>query len=407
LGNFEVSEKTDDFEVIHLSTGHLGGAGLAARRLNEALNKSGVKSTFAALDHKDFIPLSNETTFPRNLSSKLLGRSYAFSQSRLSKKVFFSIFSHNSIDYRFFLKNPTPQTTILHIHNWFNLLNLRAISKLQKNGFKIVITLHDQRFMTGGCHYAFTCNKFESNCSKCPLLPKPLNMLTFFMLQYSKMIIGRFSQKISFVAPSNWILGEARKSRLLKNENIFFIPNTLGSVEQDLHPSRLNNITTTSRKGLKLGIASMLSESYIKGGDITAEISKLLYSSNLGFEFVYLNDFAQNEIGKAQFWNSIDYLLVLSRAENSPNVIHEAKQHGVPVIASKVGGITELLNLDYDVGIDLDDLNTASVVSIISSVPNRKLSQEATREMQSEFHRYVGQSVTSHTELYKKMMLGN
>ena len=45
-----------DYTVIHLSTGHLGGAGLAARRLNSQLNAAGVDSRFYALGRSDFKP---------------------------------------------------------------------------------------------------------------------------------------------------------------------------------------------------------------------------------------------------------------------------------------------------------------------------------------------------------------
>jgi glycosyltransferase involved in cell wall biosynthesis len=399
-----VSSKSIDYEIIHLSTGHLGGAGLAARRLNQALNYSGVKSTFAALARKDFIPLEHEISIPRNLFSKYLSGVLAYLQSKLSTKIFFSLISLNSLNRNILLKNTTSQNTILHIHNWFNLVNIRSILKLQRQGFHIVITLHDQRIMTGGCHYPIECRNFEQSCSNCPLLPVGLKKIPSLILKLAGILFVKFSPKITFIAPSNWILREAGKSRLLRNSSVVFIPNSLGTLENDLSSTYLLHQKASGSERTKIGIASMDSKSYVKGGDVTAQISELLKTRNLGFEFIYMNDFEQNSFGKTKFWQSIDYLLVVSRAENSPNVIHEAKQLGIPIIASKIGGITELLDSEYDVGIDSENLNSSSVLGILSGLSNRQLSRDMQQQMQVKFYDYVDQSIASHIELYKRIL---
>ena len=56
----------DNFEVIHLSTSHKGGAGIAARRLNSELNSIGVKSSFYAIAQPDFTLGLNEYSIKRN-----------------------------------------------------------------------------------------------------------------------------------------------------------------------------------------------------------------------------------------------------------------------------------------------------------------------------------------------------
>ena len=62
------------------------------------------------------------------------------------------------------------------------------------------------------------------------------------------------------------------------------------------------------------------------------------------------------------FWREIDYLLALSRADNSPNVIHESKVAGVPIIGTNIGGIPELLNPSFDFVFE-NDLNLVKNVS--------------------------------------------
>lgn len=402
-----MSSKSIDYEIIHLSTGHLGGAGLAARRLNQALNESGVKSTFAALARKDFIPLEHEISIPRNSFSKYLSGALAYLQSKLSTKIFFSLISLNSLNRNILLKHTTSHNTILHIHNWFNLVNIRSILKLQRQGFHIVITLHDQRIMTGGCHYPIECRNFEKSCSNCPLLPMGLRRIPSLILKLAGRLFLKFSPKITFIAPSNWILREASKSRLLRNSSVVFIPNSLGTFENNLSPTYRLHQKASGSERTKVGIASMDSKSYVKGGDLTGQISKLLKTRNLQFDFIYMSGFEQNARGKEKFWESIDYLLVLSRAENSPNVIHEAKQLGIPIIASKIGGITELLDLEYDIGIDQENLNSSSVLHILSGLASRQSSRDMQQKMQVKFHDYVDQSIAGHIELYQKIIISD
>lgn len=399
-----MSLKSVDYQIIHLSTGHLGGAGLAARRLNEALNVSGTKSTFAALARKDYEPLAHEISIPRHMGNRFLSGILAFLQSKLSKKVFFSFISLNSLSIKLLLNEVNPQKTILHIHNWFNFLSMRRILELQRAGFHIVMTLHDQRIMTGGCHYPIECRQFERDCNNCPLLPTVLEIIPSYILKSSKLLFTKYSPKITFIAPSNWILAEARKSSLLQRSDIVYISNTLGPVNS-IASQKLHEKIMSSKK-TRVGIASMDSKSYIKGGDITSQISELCKSQNLSFEFVFMNNFEQTTTGKLQFWQAIDFLLVVSRAENSPNVIHEAKELGIPVIASKVGGITELLDLGYDIGIEPEDLNSSSVLGILANLTTRQFSREMQENMRERFHTYTDQSILKHMELYERIMTG-
>jgi glycosyltransferase involved in cell wall biosynthesis len=76
----------------------------------------------------------------------------------------------------------------------------------------------------------------------------------------------------------------------------------------------------------------------------------MLYPIEISYLFDYRNEVNGNDI----FWSSIDCLMILSKADNSPNVIHEAKINGIPIIGSNVGGISELLNSKYDFLIDLN-----------------------------------------------------
>ena len=123
-------------------------------------------------------------------------------------------------------------------------------------------------------------------------------------------------------------------------------------------------------------------------------------SRKLPIEFIYLNSFAQDDSGTRSFWQNIDYLLVLSRAENSPNVIHEAKQNGIPIIASNVGGITELLSKDYDIGLDAGNLNPAKITEVFENILKSQKPLLQQIQMQNEFNHYTKGSLSGHINLY-------
>ena len=147
----------------------------------------------------------------------------------------------------------------------------------------------------------------------------------------------------------------------------------------------------------------MQAGSYVKGGDLINELENATLKQNLPFKFIYLNSFSQNSLGASNFWQSIDYLLVLSRAENSPNVIHEAKQLGIPIIASKIGGITELLSEGFDFGLDESDLNSKKILELLANISHSVRTDLGRIQMKNQFSTYTQGSMPGHIDLYKSL----
>ena len=73
--------------VFHLSTGHEGGAGLAARRLNAGLNKLGVQSTFLAISRASYKCEINEGRLTRNFFQLVLSTVLLKINKSFSKKI--------------------------------------------------------------------------------------------------------------------------------------------------------------------------------------------------------------------------------------------------------------------------------------------------------------------------------
>ena len=104
------------------------------------------------------------------------------------------------------------------------------------------------------------------------------------------------------------------------------------------------------------------------------------------------------------FWNSLNCLLAPSIADNSPNVIHEAKQFGLPIIATEVGGITEMLFSDMDTLIDISDLSAESILSAIKVIKEREFDARTIERMHNAYLEYVGEPLKKTIEIYQELL---
>jgi len=359
-------------QVLQLSTSHIGGAGIAARRLHKSLLQNGVKSGFLTLENQNFEPGPYDLVVSRNLAARLASKLTSFINTRLYKSTYFSIFSYSNLTPRKLKKFGVDQKTVLHLHNWFNLLNYRSLRDLLSLGFRVVITLHDERFFTGGCHYSLQCSNFTDTCSNCPLTPK--SSFQFIIKRNHrnlKRLVETYDRQLTFVAPSQWIMNQAKMSSILHNAHVIHQPNVHGDFE-----SEFNDFTTDSlakpANYFNIGVASLDSTSPLKGADLIPAILTNLKLGHITFKLLELVQFPKTQNGFMQFWRDIDCLLVLSRADNSPNVIHEAKIAGVPVIATNVGGIPELINPSHDFLFNFDENLIDNVSKAIIEVAHRE-----------------------------------
>jgi glycosyltransferase involved in cell wall biosynthesis len=390
-----------EFKIVHLSTSHGGGAGIAARRLNHSLRSVGVDSIFVALSHKEFKLNEGEIEIKRSIISRIFSAISTKFSKLFQKKTYFTFISYASLNFRNLESFGGPENTIFHIHNWFNLVSFVTIKKLLKKKYRIVFTLHDQRLFTGGCHYSLDCEEFTSSCDKCPLLPYPINRVTKTLLLSQKKLISKYQNQITIIAPSKWILKLLNKSQVLKFSNSNMIPNVHNKM---LSKIVLKNYDQPSEKSdLKIGIASVDRFSPLKGGDLVEKIQHVIVEAGIQVKLLYLSDYFQTKLNPESFWSSIDYLLVLSRADNSPNVIHEAKIRGLPVIGTNVGGISELLDLTYDFHIDMKENVVSQVLEIFKKISSENLITNS-NQIRENYLKYSSNALQDLIDVYRNVL---
>ncbi len=386
------------YAVLHLSTSHTGGAGIAARNLSAALNSAGIPSAFLAIANPDFFPEDNEISADRGKIQRLASGLNARFQRSLNRQTYFTLFSVPVLKFNAVRSLGGPESLILHIHNWFNLLDFKTMQKLAEAKYNFVFTLHDMRLFTGGCHYSLECNKYLHGCIACPKITWFLSLQTSRNLKRQKNFLQRYSSQIKVIAPSRWLTSIAAAQLEPLGISVAYVPNFHPEPKVDCSSPK---VKLRGDHRLALGIASLDPNSYLKGGDLLPEIQKIIQQKSLPVQFIYLRDFENSPNGSSRFWKQVDYLLVLSRADNSPNVIHEARINGVKVLGTNVGGITELLIKNFDVPITLSHLNPTHIVNVIENLIS---SQESQDSVEPPKFNYSEGAISGISEVYSELL---
>jgi hypothetical protein len=388
-------------QIIHISTSHTGGAGIAARRLSGALGDAGYASHFMACANQSFIPNYNEVAIQRTLEQRLKGALLARVHRTISSKTYFTLGSIGAIEPST-LKGYSRDNSVIHVHNWFNLADIILFRKLLSKGFRLVFTLHDMRLLTGGCHYSLNCNNYLQSCGSCPFLPSLLRGTPPKNLANFRELLTQFSAQVALICPSVWLQKLAVESQILPKESIHFIPNVHNWQNQNVSDATI--IQRDNPQCIDIGVASLDVTSPLKGGDFLRQVIKIASARKSQVKFVYLRDYDSRGESQEAFWENIDYLMVTSRADNSPNVIHEAKLRQVPVIATRVGGITELLNPKHDIPLDIDDLTPGEFIEMLE-VLRLNLTSSRPRSIDLQYLDYVEGALQKTIAVYENLLI--
>ena len=341
-----------------------GGAAVAANRLKDALNNSGVKAKMLVRDKlTDDITVVGLSHPLRNQFYFLWERWCIFWYSHFSRKHLFEIDIANAgVD---ITQLPEfKEADIIHL-SWINqgMLSLKGIRKILDSGKPVVWTMHDIWPATGICHITLNCQRYQSYCGNCRLLPNggSSHDLSYRVLHHKKEVLKRGN--ISFVTCSKWLEKEARKSAILSNQLIQTIPNPIDTHvfrPSDKRQARVRSKLPLDKKVILF--ASQRIDNVNKGISYLIDACHKMVAENpemrdevvvavLGghgeglqdmfdfkvYELGYVNDTRQI----VDIYNATDVFVLPSLSENLPNTIMEAMACGVPCIGFKVGGIPE------------------------------------------------------------------
>jgi glycosyltransferase involved in cell wall biosynthesis len=339
--------------VAQFSTSESGGAAIAAKRLSNLLNSGGIHSELFTRDNLDpFKPgIINRST------RIFLGKIVTKIQEFLSVKKYGTLtpISISAVNINRILKS---EYDIIHIHNWYNLFSERDLVRISKK-FPIVFTLHDERILTGGCHVTLGCQKFMSGCNNCPGIRIP----RFSLGRFSHLLenASASGNGITLVCPSHWLASQVNISRNATSaRSVAVIPNAIdlpteskGSLFDNTSSKTVNLLFVAANvnahvKGLSFLLSTLSKHSFefksLTGISLNLTIvgsPKRPSSIDGEFNISYLGAKDSQQI--PALMKDFDFLIVPSYSENLPNVISEAQLVGLPVIASNIAGIPDLV----------------------------------------------------------------
>lgn len=354
--------------VLIVNTSEMtGGAAIAARRLMEALKNNGIKAKMLVRDKctDQISVVALQPSWTHRLKF-VWERIVIWKANRFKKHKLFEVDIANTGTDITGLPE-FQQSDVIHLH-WINqgFLSLNSIRKILESGKPVVWTLHDMWPFTGICHYSGPCDKYRTECGRCPLLfgngcDKDLSNTVFM---HKRRIFRNAS--ISFVACSQWLGNLARKSALIGGQSITVLPNTVNT--NLFHPTdqakaRLQCNLPEDKKLLLFGSLKATDER--KGIDYLIKACELLYKQHpewheeLGivivgrqaeqmrhmFPFtVYPIDYTTDERRMAQLYNAVNVFVTPSLQDNLPNTIVEAMSCGTPCVGFETGGIPEMID---------------------------------------------------------------
>jgi glycosyltransferase involved in cell wall biosynthesis len=333
-------------KVIHLTTSLGGGAGIASVRINNALNLIGVESTILS---RSSINVGSKM----GSVNRLISSANTVLQSKIVQKSsdLVTPLSIKVLDINLKL---LQSADIIHVHSYYNFLNISSLKDLVAMRKPLFFTLHDQRLFTGGCHYARDCSNYLKTCSHCPQVKTPFQLLVKSSFNKQESIFEN-ATNIEIISPSIWLSDIAKTSKILGKIPIKVLKNPIPRIFFE-YPMNINRKTDTIKIAF---IAAHMNNPY-KGLNIFIQaINKIARMKKIKFSVVLIGEGGRvtfdasvqierstvnSDLKMAEMLSTVDLLVVPSNQDNSPSVIGEALSMGITVVGSRTGGITEILD---------------------------------------------------------------
>ncbi len=341
-------------KIIHINTYSKGGAANAAIRLHEKLLKQNCNSTILSFSNAHNT-INAYSVITRKHSYNIIYRIKTRNDFQKKKKIL----KNKSFNPELFTlpysvielsKNKHIQNAdIIHLHWVADFINYPDFFK--KINKPIVWTLHDMNPFTGGCHYAFDCNNFSSNCENCPQIKGISNQkVAYNVLKVKKKAYS--NKKINFICLNEWMMNCLKNSSIFSDNKCTLIPNGLNPEVYKIYckVNTRKKLGLPTDKKLVLFVADSINN-YRKGVKYIIEASKQFNDTKFITvgkgdlkepNFIHLGEINNEEL-MAQIYSAADVFVIPSLADNLPNTILESLYCGTPIIGFNVGGIPEMI----------------------------------------------------------------
>jgi glycosyltransferase involved in cell wall biosynthesis len=374
--------------VLFASTRLSGGAGIACRRIWEALREQNKvsKATLVYREKADLWVREYNKNTGQTIAQEVYKHGNEWADEKLSK-CFNEERSDFSATYLSALELESPYDAalielfdahdIVNMHWTSGLLSAKSLQYLKETNKPVLITLHDQRYFTGACHYSAGCRLFAKICSGCPQLATRRTQLLAeqqHLIQHAILSAPNFY----WTGPSAWIIKQAASSGVphsidhvlpsLKNpvvDDAICTPDEVESIASKFR-TRKRKVALVAddlndpRKGSLIGVKA-LAMAVANSKHLHEGIELHLAGATEGSETIIrdlINQF--NHIGAVQplisvvshgrvpshhlavILRLVDLLVFPSIEENYSNLLIETLGQGTTIVAFAVGGNREI-----------------------------------------------------------------
>lgn len=344
--------------VVHLSIyDRVGGACIAAYRQHLALKQKNVDSRMWVLS-KVSGDIGVDSFTPQPHLRSRFGRAYRRWQIRSSHhkaKIRGEFFDFRSEYGKESIEN-MPSADILNVQFPHNFLDLPTLYSRVEKSVPIVVTLHEMSPFTGGCSYAFNCDRYKSSCGICPQIgSNGLNDLSARNWQMRKSAYAeRLPGLLHFVADSHWIAKCASESGLLNGLPISVIHYGVDlDVFKPIDKKLARSVLGIGPNVPVIGFAAASVDNARKGIAHLDQAMRKMASRPIvvtwgsGYPQI-LNSFQHLHLGEvsderliALAYNAIDLFVMPSLEEAFGQTALESIACQTPVVAFAAGGITD------------------------------------------------------------------
>jgi glycosyltransferase involved in cell wall biosynthesis len=246
---------------------------------------------------------------------------------------------------------------VTHAHNLHGgYFDLAALSDLSRHA-PLVLTMHDMWLVTGHCGYSCECERWRIGCGSCPdlsLYPAIPRDATRANLRRKRRLLGEVD--LTLTSEARWALDLARAS-YLRSMPARHIPSPVDTRffrPGDKSAARAALGLPQDRPIILLPARLAFDNEYKAAWMLEEAVDALRDRHVLGVAFgakdddrreglrILAESFDEARIAEAN--RAADVVVYPSRAETSPLAIVEALATARPVVATRVGGVEEVIN---------------------------------------------------------------
>lgn len=353
--------------ILHVSsTDIVGGAGRAAYRLHQGLVAAGFHSSMLVSEkHSDddgvaMVPRGED--FATGCGG-LAQRHYIHDQRSQHWNTHFSL-AWPGVD---LCGHPSVrEADIIHLHWLWDFQSASTLAGLMNLGKPVVWSFHDQRAMTGGCHYSAGCAGYETGCESCPQLKADPAGLTAAALADQMQSWRR--DEVTVIGLSHWMADCARRSLIWRDSRIEVIPNAVETesfvpgdkaecrrrlgipehVRCVLFGADFGEEIRKGFRGLMRAVSRCLDDPWFASELRQGRIRFICFGNPdpqavSGPVPIHALGYLTNDADLATAYSAADFFVLPSLEDNLPNTVLESMSCGTPVLALDVGGARDMV----------------------------------------------------------------